>query len=188
MELLLIVAFSLPMIIILVVMGVSYIEQGLKPLKFNGSTSQTHYDYYQNPLYKINSKYFHYRPKGSVIVSKNQWKKIEKNIGLRIADAIIRGKKLGRKETIAEIQDVVDKEKSEITPSSPYLLLGVKSTEPLVKIEKRWQELMDRYDLVNFKHLDPAFLELARIRRQEFVKAWNKIRCGVGESNKGGKP
>jgi len=188
MELLVIAALSIFMGIILIMMGMSYLGQSLESLKFNGSTNQSPYNYYENPLNRINSKYFHYRPKGTVIVSRGQWEEIEKNIGLRISDAIGRGKKIGRRETIAEIQDVVDKEREEIVPSSPYLLLGVKSTDSIDSIKKRWQHLMLAYAADNFEHLDPAFSELARIRRKELTRAWNKIQCGVGESKIGGKP
>ena len=171
-------------VVLSVSVGLSFIAQSLDSLKYNGTTSKNYHDYYQNPLHKINSKYFHYRPKGTVIVSKKKWEEIEKNIGLRIFDATRKGKIIGRREALKEIRDVVESSKEKAAPNSPYLLIGVKPTDPLESIEKRWDYLMMRYDPSNFVDLDPAFVDLARIRRKQLTRAWNSIRVGIAERGK----
>ena len=94
MDLLIIAGLSIVMGIILTAMGLSFLSQSLRSLEFSEKWGgQTSENYYQNPLHRLNSKYWHYRPKGSVIVSKKQWEEIEKNIGIEINLAKDKGKK-----------------------------------------------------------------------------------------------
>jgi len=180
MELLFIAGSSVVLGVVLLCMGLSFISSGLKSLDFTDSYgSMTPNDYYQNPLYTLNSKYFHYRPKGSVIVSKKQWANIEKNMGVKLLEMKEAGKTIGFKQAIVEIQDKVTEEKTKTFPSSPYAVLDVESSAPLEKIEEKYKYLLIAYNPANFVALDKAFVELAEIRTQQIKRAWSQINLGI---------
>ncbi len=182
----LVVLFIVPVLLI-VTMALALISEALDPLKYSNHYAQwgakSTGDYYKNPLCKINSKYFYYRPKGWVIVSKNQWEDIEKNIGIKINEAKQVGKETGHKTAIAEIQAMVREERAKITPSSPYELLGVEPTTPMDEIEEKYKYLLQIYSPSIFVGLDEAFTELANIRTEQIKKAWRQVNCGVGISD-----
>jgi hypothetical protein len=180
MDLLFIAGLSLVIGIVLLCMGLSFIGAGLGSLDFTDSYgSMTPNDYYQNPLHTLNSKYFHYRPKGSVIVSKKQWSEIERNMGIRLLEAKTAGKTIGYKQAIVEIQDKVTEEKAKTFPSSPYAVLDLEASAPLAALEERYKYLLSVYDPRNFSTLDKAFVELAEIRTQQVKRAWAQINLGI---------
>lgn len=179
MDLLFIVGLSVCMGIILIAMGLSFIDFGLGSLGFSDTFGNRTADYYQNPLHRLNSKYFHYRPKGTVTVSKKQWAVIEENMGIKLAEAKNNGKILGYKRALVEIQDKVKEEKTKTFPSSPYAVLDIESKTPMADIEKKKEYLLQIYDPKNFISLDKAFTELAEIRSAQITRAWNQINLGI---------
>ena len=186
MDLLVIAALSIVINIIIVTMGLSFLSQNLKSLEFNMNYGhQSAGTYYENPLYKLNSKYWHYRPKGSVIVSKKQWADIEKNIGIEITTAKNLGKKLGYKMAMVDVLDKIKEEQAKVTPTSPYAVLNIDSSTPLDDIGLRYQHLMRIYDPRNFVDLDKTFIELAEIRCAHIKKAWSQIKLFRESKTKG---
>jgi hypothetical protein len=183
MDLLLMTGLSISMGIILLAMGLSLVSQSLDVESYTDNYWHTTSEgaYYKNPLWHYESKYFHYRPKGTIILNKAKWARIEKNIGAKLLESLDAGKRAGRKETILEIQDRVDMRRDEIVPASPYLMLGVTAATPLDDIEKKYNESMKAHNPVYFKHLDVEFTKLAEIRRDQLTKAWKKIKYGLGE-------
>jgi len=187
-DLLFLTGLSVFLGIILVCIGLSSINQSLESLEYNNPSYQwsnmSTSEYYKNPLHRIDSKYFHYRPKGSVIVSQKEWEIIERNIAAKIARAKKHGQILGYNAAIIEVKDKVEEEKAKITPRSPYMVLNVEATTPLEEIKVQYLKLMAQYDPVNFENLDSTFVELAGIRCQQILKAWSQInasiRVGVG--------
>jgi len=179
MDLLFIACTALLMGVVLVALGLSFIDFGLSSVDFNGDYGQTSGKYYQNPLHRLGSKYFHYRPKGSVILSEKQWANIERNMGIKLNEAKTVGKSIGYKIAIVEVQDKIREEKAKTAPSSPYLVLGVKPTTSLAKIEERYKHLLQIYNPKFFNHLDKSFVELSEIRTAQIVRAWNQINLGV---------
>lgn len=187
MDLIMIAFLSIVVGIILVSVGLSFISASMESLDFTDSYgTTTPYDYYRNPLHYLDSKYFHYRPKGSVIVSKAQWAEIEKNIGVQIIKAKDAGQKIGYKRAIVEIQDKVKEEKTKTFPSSPYAVLDVTSTTPMAEVEEKYKHLLQIYNPNVFVTLDKAFIELAEIRTAQIVRAWDQISLGVVKSIDGG--
>jgi len=183
MDLLVMAALSVTMGIILISFGLSFIDFGLGSLDIPYSYKTGTNDYYQNPLCRLNSKYFHYRPKGAVVVSKKQWSEIERGMGFKLNEAKRAGKSIGYRAALVEIQDKVKEEKAKTSPSSPYLVLGVESAAPLAEIEKRYKHLLEIYSPKGFVSLDKAFVELAEIRTAQIVRAWNQINLGVGSGS-----
>jgi len=179
MDLLFIMGLSVIMGVILVAMGLSFIDFGLDSLGHSDTYGNRTADYYQNPLHRLDSKYFHYRPKGSVIVSKKQWATIEENMGIKLDEAKNNGKILGYKQALVEIQDKVKEEKTKTFPSSPYAVLDIESKAPMAEIEKKYKYLLQIYDPKNFITLDKAFTELAEIRRAQITRAWNQVNLGI---------
>jgi hypothetical protein len=180
MDLIFIAGLSLVLGIILLCIGLSFVGAGLKSLDFTDSYgATTSNSYYLNPLHTLNSKYFHYRPKGSVIVSKKQWADIERNMGIKLLEAKTAGKSIGYKQAIVEIQDKVTEEKAKTFPSSPYAVLDLEASAPLAALEERYNYLLKIYDPRAFVDLDKAFIELAEIRTQQVKRAWSQINLGI---------
>ncbi len=187
MDLLFLTGISIFFGIILISMGLAFLDQSLSSLNYNNDygawNGLSSADYYNNPLAKINSKWFHYRPKGSVILSKKQWADIEANIEIKIKKAKEAGKILGRKAVIIEIQDRVKEEQTKIVPSNPYEILGVKAkTSALpskLEMENNYKHLRTVYNPENFTHLDKSFVELAEIRIEQITEAWRKVKMGI---------
>ncbi|KPK10631.1 MAG: hypothetical protein AMJ56_07625 [Anaerolineae bacterium SG8_19] len=174
--------FAIIIGLILVAIGASFVSQGMDSLRYNENWGKYRsFSYYNNPLCKMNSKYFYFRPKGWVILSKKQWEDIEKSIGANIQKAKDNGKILGKALMLKQIQDQVSAEKERVFPSSPYKILGMDSTASLTEIQQKYNALMAMYDPKNFVDLDRAFIELAEVRQDQIRKAWNKIQAGIGE-------
>lgn len=184
MDLLVIAALSIVLGLILTAMGLSFLSQNLESLKYNNAHwgDPNARDYYQNPFFRLNSKYWHYRPKGAVVLTKHKWAEIEKNIGIKLTQAKNEGKKVGYKACLVEFTDKIKEEKARVTPSSPYAVLGVNSTDPQESIKERYHFLIKIYDPKNFVDLDEAFIKLAQIRCKQIKKAWQQINYGVGYS------
>ena len=185
MDLLIIAALSIVLGLILTAMGLSFLSQNLKSLEYNSQhwSDRNAKDYYQNPFFRLNSKYWHYRPKGAVVLTKHQWADIEKNIGIKITEAKKHGLKLGRKAFYVEMQDMIKEKRAAITPSSPYLVLGVESTTPMEEIEAKYKAMLQLYNPNNFVDLDKAFIQLAEIRTEQLRKAWKQVNYGVAYNN-----
>ena len=183
MDLLIIAFLAIVTGIILTAMGLSFLNQSLKPLDYIGDQGWglDSADYYQNPLYRFKSKYFHYRPAGWVVLSEEQWENIEENVGATINKAMGVGEKIGYRKAITEIQNKVDEERRNATPASPYAVLDVESATPKVQVMDKYQTLMIKYSPKNFADLDEAFVELAKIRQEQFTKAWKKLSHGTGK-------
>jgi len=183
MDLLTIVFISVIIGVILVCMGMSLISQSLEPTGYtNQYGHHTSMEYYNNPLWRYQSKYFHYRPEGTIILSRAKWKQIEKNVGLKLLESLDAGKKIGRAEMVEEIQDSIDERRAEITITNPYMLIGVTAKATPDEIELAYQELMQRYHNDHFEGLDDAFMELARIKRDQITKAYKKLTYGLGDA------
>ena len=165
--------------IVFLAMGLSYISQSLAPMDYNSQYGKTGADYYANPLNRFNSKWFHYRPKGSVIISKEKWAQIERDMGVKLNGALETGKKLGKKEMLIEIEDKIDERRAKLKPSSPYALFNIKATASIEELRARYEQMRDTYNPDNFAMLDDAFIELAKIRSAEIEKAWKQISYGV---------
>jgi len=181
-DLLILGAMSIVVGIIIVCMGLSFLSQSLDSLSYNTSNNRwgvNAIDYYANPLYRLQSKWFYYRPKGAVILSQKEWEDIEGNIGVKISDAKDSGKILGYNAAIIEIQDKVREEQTRIVPASPYDVLNVASTMPINDIENNYKDLLSKYDPKYFTNLDKAFVELAEIRTDQIEKAWKQIKLGM---------
>jgi len=187
MDLLILAASAIVLGIILTAMGLSFISESLNALEYNNRYTEWGVlhtsDYYNNPLCRINSKWFYYRPKGWVLVSKGRWADIEKNIGIKINESIQVGRKIGYRDAVEDIQDMVGEEQARIAPSSPYMVLNVEATTPLEEIEVQYLKLLKLYDPASskFEGLDSTFEELATIRCQQILKAWKQINLGVGQ-------
>jgi peptide deformylase len=163
--------------------GLSFLSQSLKSLEYNNQYgNNTARDYYRNPLFRLNSKYWHYRPKGAVVITKHQWQEIEKNIGIKIDEAKRKGVKLGRKSLYIDIQDAVKEKQAVLRPTSPYAILNVKANAPMAEIEARYKWMMEAYNPNNFVDLDKAFIQLAEIRCEQIEKAWKQINYGISYS------
>jgi len=187
MDLLFIAGLSLVTGVILVCMGLSFISESIKGIDYGYSYGAGVYGtgvgYNENPLQRLNSKYFHYRPKGSVIVSKKQWAEIERNMGVKLVEMKTAGEMVGFKRAIVEIQDKVKEEKAKTFPSSPYAILDLEASAPLEALEERYKYLLKIYDPKAFVTLDKAFVELAEIRTQQVKRAWSQINLGVTPLN-----
>jgi len=185
-ELLTITILAIIMGIILIGIGLSFISQSLNPLEFNESwQGHSSKDYYKNPLYTLNSKYWHYRPMGSVVVSKQQWEEIEKNVGIKINQSEEKGKDIGYNKAIVEIQNLVEQEEAKTFPNSPYAILNIESTATVEEVNKKYKHLLKVYDSRNFVDLDKAFIQLAEIRTAQIKKAWKKISFGLVRTDNG---
>ncbi len=190
MELLFFAGVAIVTGIIFVGMGLSFLNQSLDFEKYNTDSKYSYglgfnsnsKDYYNNPLYRLKSKWFYYRPVGAVVLTKDKWKKIEDGINVKIAEAMDEGKVKGRKALMDEIKAKVEEEREKAVPSSPYALLGVKATDPISEIKVRYKQLSAFYDPKKFKHLDSDFRSLALIRTNQLNEAWRKIRNGVGQN------
>lgn len=182
MDLLIISALAITFGLILLVLGLSLINQSLEPMGYNSNYGErSSVDYYKNPLWRHESKYFHYRPVGTIILSRSKWAQIEKNIGERLTERFNIGKETGRKKMIAEIQDKIDAKRDKITFSNPYMVLGFPADTPRREMDSRYKVLLHNYDPSGFKHLDESFMELAEIRIAQIERAWKKIKYDVGK-------
>jgi len=182
-DLFVLAGFSITMGLILTVMGLSFLSQNLKSLEFTDQWgANTTNQYYKNPFYTLNSKYWHYRPKGAVVVTKKQWEDIEKNIGIKVTEAKKRGLKLGRKSLMIDIEDAIKEKQATTFPTSPYAVLQVESSAPMDEIRQRYEFLKGIYDPRNFVELDKTFIELADIRCKQLDKAWKSINYGLTSS------
>lgn len=179
-EILLIGTLAIMMGFIMLGIGLSLISQGISPFNFNETyRGYSASEYYKNPLYTLNSKYWHYRPKGSVIVSKKQWADIEKSMGIKLDEYREAGKAIGFRRALVEIQDMVKEEEAKINPTSPYAILDVKSTATVEEMTDRYHHLLKIYDTRNFVDLDKAFIQLAAIRTDQIKKAWKQVTFGL---------
>lgn len=183
-NLLIAVGIGLAFFIVAVSYGLSVISK-----LFNNS-----FDYYQypgqvqntgnpndNPLAKHKSKWFGYRPKGAVLLTKSMWKTIEANIAAEIIKAKENGIKIGRAQAIKEIEERLAERQEQVGfPTNPYTILGVKPGDPDTKVEAAQKKMLDLYAERNFVIYDPAFEDLAAVRRKQISRAFNKIMAGLG--------
>lgn len=166
------IGFGILMVVFLVVIGLSLTSASLNYEEGEDYYGYGQQNYYSNPLFKYNSKYFHYRPKGSVILTKSKWAEIEKNIGIEIGQAREYGRKAGYRQALGDLKDSVALQKKFPTP---YAVLHASSGMSSAEIGQKYKDLKKIYDPNNFKHLDSAFMELAEIRCHELDNAWKKV-------------
>ena len=118
MDILVVAGLSIIAGIIFVAMGLSFLSQSLQFENFNSKHNVwglTAIEYYDNPLCRLKSKYFYYRPKGAVVVSKDRWKKIEKGVNVCLAQALEEGIVKGRRGLAEEMREKIrDKRLSQI--------------------------------------------------------------------------
>lgn len=137
------------------------------------------FDYYcsrpTNPLKELNSKYFHYRPQGSVLLTEAQWSQIQGAIHNHISEVRRSSIATGRRLMLKEIKAKLQEEKSAFEPSNPYEVLGLSENCSEKELSERYYYLLELYDPRNFVDLDSSFIELAKIRREQLKSAFNKI-------------
>jgi hypothetical protein len=121
---------------------------------------------------KLAGKCYSWRPKGSVVLTKEKWAQIENSIAAELETARKAGVTAGRKLMLAELENKIT-EKSSI--KNPYVILGLKY-QTINKLEERVSSLKSIYDPENFKHLDSDFTLLAEIRIKEIEEAGRKLR------------
>jgi len=173
-----ILAFIIFASIVIIAVGLSCLSQAISPLDFNNAWDQE--AYYKNPLIKIGSKYFHWRPKGSVVLTKSLWKKIETDFSIKLKKARVEGILAGRSAVIKEIEErLQEKQDSVEFPTDPYDVLGLEVNDKTEIVESAYQKLMDLYASENFTNYDTAFEDLASIRRKQIRRAYNLIMAGV---------
>lgn len=173
---LVLVFVSMIIMVVLVCMGLSYISASLGGLYYSDNRKKKMY--YSNPLLPMNSIYFHYKPKGSVILTKRMWKEIEMNMAYKIKEAMDKAKEDGYKEAL-ELVERKAKEKSLDDPSTPpESILGVDPHEDEANIRKRYEKLMSLYAESNFNGLHDSFVRLAALHRNRIAKAYTKLTFG----------
>ena len=167
--------------LIVVCIGLSYLSQSLNALDYCNAIDQDAYN--SNPLVKLGSKYYHWRPKGAVVITKKKWKIIQDNIAREIEDAKSKGIQIGRAEALKELEShLVEKQEKVGFPTNPYKILDVSSTDTDAEIEEAFRKLIDLYSDKRFEPYDAAFKDLASIRRHQIRKAFNKIAAGISPS------
>lgn len=157
----------LGLVVIILVMGISYIAQSLEMSYYTDTDRSS--NYYKNPLNLHNSKYFHYRPKGTVILSQSEWRIIEKNIGVEISKAKTVGKRLGYKDALQDFQQVIDG-KREKSAFNPLKFAGITDSTPQDEATRKLEYLAKMFDPKNFVDLDRAFVELAELRSKQIKR------------------
>jgi hypothetical protein len=172
------VGFVLVAIAAIVAMFLSYLESA-----FNGEidrySNDSYYKYeYDNPLKRWNSKYFHYRPAGAVVLTRNKWLKIEEGIRNHVYDVRTAAVKEGRRQLMQEIRAKLTERRSSFESTNPYDVLGVDATASLDEMKEKWYKMRGLYNPHNFVDLDPSFVELATIRVQQIDGAWRLVKRG----------
>jgi len=167
--------------IVIMCVGLSLLSQSLNALDYNNSFDQDAYN--QNPLIKLGSKYFHWRPKGSVVITRQKWKVIQNNIAREVENAKQEGIKLGKAQALKEVESHLEEQQEKSGfPKNPYKILDVNSTDSDLKIQEAYNKLVALYEEAHFYAYDSAFQELAAIRRRQIRRAFNKIASGVAPS------
>lgn len=165
--------------LVLLVMGLSFLSQSLRSIDYLGNSLNIE-SYNKNPLIKLGSKYFHWRPKGAVVLSKSKWAEIEKGINAKIAEAKLAGIELGRSQMMQDIHASLNQRKDETKfPTNPYIILGISSNADDALIDKAYNEAKALYDSTQFQRWDSTFVQLAKIRQEQIDKAYDKIVAGV---------
>lgn len=100
---LVVTALSAVLVIVLTCVGLSYLSASLGGLWYS-KKDLGEVKYYSNPLLAAGSKYFHYKPIGAVIVTKEKWRKIEENMAYLIADAEQKAAEKGYRKALTEIE------------------------------------------------------------------------------------
>lgn len=114
-----------------------------------------------------------YVPPEAEVVTKNDWKRIERGIAVEIGKAKNAGIKLGRAQIIKAVEDSLADRKDK--RKNPWEILGIKPGEETMAEEKA-EELKSYYNPSNFDYLDNTFVELARLKTEEVDVALGKIR------------
>lgn len=165
--------------VIVVTIGLSLLSQSMNALDYNQTEKRQH-NYLSNPLIKLGSKYYSWRPDGAILITKEKWQKIEKNIYHEIDSARKEGIKLGRDVVLAKIENAICQR-----PKNPYTILKLNMDEA-DKVNTRETELLAKYNPRNFDYLnDKEFTRLAEIRVEEVKIAARKLRNGLGLKKNG---
>ena len=177
MDIFLLAAIAITGSLIMVCMGLSFLSQSLNALDYSDTPYELN-ELKQNPLIRFKSKYFHYRPKNSVLLTKDKWAKVEKSIAGQIATAEKTGEFKGYEQAIKDVKEKVDEEKSNF-PTNPYKILEVNADMDEPTVKRALKLKLDLYALDKFTEFDKAFQELAEIRREQFRKAYDEITSGL---------
>ena len=161
--------------LVLIAIGLSLLSQSYRALDYSDyNLSQD--SYYKNPLVRLGSLYYHWRPKGAVVVSKKQWETIESNIALKLSMAERDGITKGRARLMQEIRDKIAQRREESDfPKNPYLILGITSNTNDAGVEEAYRKALDLYGSHNFTQYDKSFRDLAALRRKQIKKAYQSI-------------
>ena len=166
--------------LILIAIGVSFLSQCIDPVDYNNMYDKDILD--QNPLVKLGSKYFHWRPKGAVVLTKSKWAEIENNIAAEIEETKRLARISGYNEAVKVFRAKISEKKEKASfPTNPYKILCVNSNDSDNIIALSYEKMMLLYSPDRFKDLDESFVELAKLRQDQIRKAYNKLQAGVGK-------
>lgn len=174
----LLVLFTILTVLVLTCMGLSYLSAGLNGLAYNDENKQ--HRYYANPLLNCQSKYFHYKPAGAVILTRKKWQQIETNMAYAIRDAEEAARKKGYSEALAAVEARVKLKQAEHSPSDPYKVFGLAHGATLVEVEKVYHALNELYKPKEFAKYGDEFVKLAALKRKRIQKAYNIIHATHG--------
>lgn len=128
--------------------------------------------YKSNPLIKLGSKYYSWRPKNAIVLTKEKWQTIENGMAEEIKKAKKAGVKVGRRLMITEIENKI----SAAAPvKSPYAILGL-DYQTLHKLEGRVKYLKSIYEPSNFEQFGQDFVLLAEAKIKEIENAELRLR------------
>ena len=116
--------------------------------------------------------YMQYVPKTSMVITKAEWARVEKNIAIEITKANSAGIRLGRNQIIGAVEDGIREKKG--GRRTAYAVLGIKVGDE-AKLEEKVAHLLLMYDPKNFEYLDNEFIELAELRTKEINDASSTI-------------
>lgn len=165
--------------LILMCMGLSYLSQSLNALEYSGAPYEA-LNYNQNPLIGLKSKYFHYRPKNSVLLTEKKWAAVEKGIAKKIGQAEEVAKAGGYARALEDIENRIAEENTHF-PTNPYKILDVAAKASVEEVRIALNLKLSLYALRNFSNLDDSFKELAEIRLRQAKEAYDKIKDGYSE-------
>lgn len=173
MDIFMLAAIAISGSLILFCMGLSFLSQSLNALDYSNLPYAVD-NYNQNPLIRLGSKYYHWRPKNSVVVTEKKWAAIERGIARKIANAEEAAETKGYNKAMSDIKEQLD-EGSTSFSKNPYKILDVAADADKATVSKALTLKLDLYALKNFSELDDAFRELAQIRLDQIREAYQKI-------------
>lgn len=171
------IAIAVALVMFIICMGSSYIEQILTSY-FYPELSYTSESYGRNPLREHSAHYLSWLPQGAVIITKKQWEIIEDNVGSEIAKEKAKGYKEAVdyfKKGIVEKRASLDEKKA----ADPYEVLDIDKDTPEEQIDSALVAVLDKYSEERFEDLDKSFVEFARLRRRRAKEAYKRIKINI---------